>query len=67
VFDAFTDAILHGGKPIIEASEGLKGLTLGNAIMLSSFLGHPVELPFDEATYAGKLQELIRASGGARP
>jgi len=67
VFTAFTNAILHGGQLVVEASEGLKGLTLGNAIMLSSFLGRPVEMPFDEQAYADKLQELIQASEGARP
>jgi hypothetical protein len=35
---------------------------LGNAIMLSWFLGHPVELPFDDNLYAERIAELARTS-----
>jgi hypothetical protein len=31
-------------------------------MMLSSFEGHPVELPIDEEAYEAKLQELIATS-----
>jgi hypothetical protein len=30
--------------------------------MLSSFLGHPIDLPFDEDDYEGRLQELAKTS-----
>ena len=30
--------------------------------MLSSFLGQPIEMPFDDETYAAKLQTLIKDS-----
>ena len=30
--------------------------------MLSSFQGHPVEIPIDEEAYEAKLQDLIRSS-----
>jgi predicted dehydrogenase len=58
----FANAILHSEELIAPAVEGIHSLTLGNAIMLSSFLGHPVEIPFDDETYAAKLQELIANS-----
>jgi len=58
----FANAILHGEDLIAPAPEGIHSLTLGNAIMLSSFLGRTVELPFDEDGYAAKLQELIDTS-----
>jgi len=58
----FANAILKGEKLIAPAEEGLYSLTLGNAIMLSSFLGHPVDLPLDAEAYAAKLQELIENS-----
>jgi hypothetical protein len=47
--------------------EGIHGLTLGNAMMLSSFRKQPVEMPFDEADYAARLQELIRTSRYQKP
>jgi hypothetical protein len=62
VIEAFANAILHGGALIARAEEGLNSLALGNAIMLSQFLGKPVDLPFDADLYEAKLFELIRAS-----
>ena len=59
---AFANAILKGDKLIAPAVEGIYSLTLGNAIMLSSFQGHPVEIPIDEEAYEAKLQDLIRTS-----
>ncbi len=58
----FANAILHGEALIAPAAEGIHSLTLGNAIMLSSFLGHPIEMPFDDEAYAAKLEELIKSS-----
>ena len=59
ITENFANAILRGEALIAPAVEGIHSLTLGNAIMLSSFLGHPVEMPFDEDAYAAKLQDLI--------
>jgi len=58
----FANAILSGEKLIAPAPEGIRGLSLGNAIMLSSFLKQTVELPFDDDLYADKLAELARTS-----
>jgi predicted dehydrogenase len=58
----FADRILTGAPLIAEAAEGLNSLMLGNAIMQSSFLGKPVDLPFDEDQYEARLQELIKTS-----
>jgi predicted dehydrogenase len=62
MIENFANAILHGDALIAPAEEGIYSLTLGNAIMLSSFLRVPVEMPFDDDTYASKLQELIESS-----
>jgi predicted dehydrogenase len=62
ITENFGDAILHGETLIAPAVEGIHSLTLGNAIMLSSFLGHPIEMPFDDKAYAAKLQDLIKNS-----
>jgi predicted dehydrogenase len=58
----FANAILHGEALIAPAVEGIKSLTLGNAIMLSSFLGQTIQIPFDDEIYDAKLQELISNS-----
>jgi predicted dehydrogenase len=62
VIETFANAILRGDPLVAYAPEGLNSLMLGNAMMLSSFQGHPVELPFDEDVYEAKLKELIANS-----
>jgi predicted dehydrogenase len=62
ILENFANAILHGEKLIAAGPEGIRGLSLGNAIMLSSFLKQPVELPFDDDLYADKIAELARTS-----
>ncbi len=58
----FADAIQHGAPLIAPAVEGIRSLALGNAIMLSSFLGKPVDMPFDDDLYADHIAELARNS-----
>jgi hypothetical protein len=58
----FASAILSGDALIAAGVDGIRGLTLGNAIMLSSFLKQTVEVPFDDALYAGKIAELASTS-----
>ena len=55
VFKAFADRILNGGPLIAEGREGINGLTLSNAMYLSSWLDKTVDIPFDEDLF---LQEL---------
>ena len=62
IIENFANAILNGEELIAPAVEGINSLTLGNAIMMSSFLGHPIELPMDGEAYATRLQELITKS-----
>ncbi len=62
LIENFANAILRGEKLIAPGVEGIRGLTLGNAIMLSSFLKRPVDVPFDDALYAGYLADLAKNS-----
>jgi predicted dehydrogenase len=62
VIENFVNAILQGEALIAPGAEGIRSLTLGNAIMHSSFLGCPVELPIDADAYEAALQERIRSS-----
>lgn len=62
MLENFANAILNGEKLIAPGVEGIRGLSLGNAIMLSSFLKQTVELPIDDDLYAEKIAELARNS-----
>ncbi|MBO7741682.1 MAG: Gfo/Idh/MocA family oxidoreductase [Victivallales bacterium] len=55
-------AIRDGVKLLSPVEEGIRGLELGNAMMLSGWRGESVTLPIDSAEYAARLQELIRNS-----
>ncbi len=57
VLKAFAGRILDGSPLVAEGTEGINGLTLSNAMYLSSWLGKPVDIPFDEELF---LQELNR-------
>lgn len=58
----FTNAILHREPLIAPGEEGIRGLTLSNAMHLSSWTDDWVELPIDEETYLEKLNERIEQS-----
>lgn len=55
----FAAAIRTGAPLVAPGAEGIKGLTLSNAMHLSSWLGRPVELPFDEDLFYSELQKRI--------
>lgn len=62
IIQNFTNAILHGEKLIAPGEEGIKGLTISNAIHLSSWIEDWATLPIDEDLYYEKLQEKIATS-----
>ena len=62
VLNAFAAHILHGTPLVANGVEGIRGLTISNAMHLSSFLGHPVELPFDEELYYNELMKRVATS-----
>ncbi|HOB64972.1 MAG: Gfo/Idh/MocA family oxidoreductase [Clostridiales bacterium] len=55
----FTDAILYGKPLIAPGEEGINGLTISNAIHLSSWTGQPVTLPIDEKLFEEELAKRI--------
>ncbi len=57
VLRAFAGKIRKGTPLIAEGKEGINGLTLSNAMHLSSWLQAPVEIPFDEELFVIKLNE----------
>lgn len=62
IMQNFVDAILHGSPLIAPGEEGIHGLTLSNAMYLSTWTDHWVELPMDEELFNEHLQERIRNS-----
>ena len=63
VLKAFAARILHGGRLVAEGAEGIRGLTLSNAMYLSSWLNETVEIPFDEELF---LRELNRRRASSK-
>ncbi|SET86196.1 Predicted dehydrogenase [Lacrimispora sphenoides] len=63
VLKAFAGRILHGTPLIAEGVEGINGLTLSNAMHLSSWLKKEVEIPFDEDLF---LEELNKCRSESR-
>ena len=62
VLENFANAVLRGEPLVAPGVEGIRSLTLANAIMYSSFLRRPIDLPLDADAYAAHLEELIRTS-----
>lgn len=55
-------AILGQAQLIAPMEEGIRGLELGNAMLLSGLTGADVRLPLDSAEFARHLQKLIDSS-----
>lgn len=62
VLNAWGGAILRGTPMVADGREGVNGLTLSNAMHLSSFLGKSVELPLDEELYYQELMKRVKTS-----
>lgn len=62
VLKAFAGRILHGTPLVAEGLEGINGLTLSNAMHLSSWLKQEVEIPFDEDLFLEELNKRRRES-----
>ena len=62
VLENFVDAILYGTPLLSPGNEGINGLTVSNAIHLSSWTNDWVDVPFDEDKFYNMLQEKINNS-----
>ena len=62
VLNAFASAILHGTELVARGEEGINGLTISNAMHLSSWTGKEVTLPLDEEKFLELLNERIATS-----
>lgn len=62
VLNAWGGAILRGTPLIAGGEEGINGLTLSNAMHMSSFTNSAVELPLDEELYYEELMKRVATS-----
>lgn len=63
VLENFACHILDGTPLIAPGSDGIYGVALANAILLSSWLGKEVEVPVDEDYYLAELNKRIAEEG----
>lgn len=59
VMENFAANILEGTPLIAPGSDGIHGVTLANAIHLSSWLGKEIDIPFDEELFLSELHKRI--------
>ena len=63
VMNAFASAILHGTPLVADGVEGIRGLTLSNAMHLSAFTGKTIDLEnFDHELYYEELMKRVASS-----
>jgi len=62
IMQNFVDAILGKASLIAPAREGINSVELGNAMLYSSLINKPVDIPMDGKTFARKLKNLIKGS-----
>jgi predicted dehydrogenase len=66
ITENFVASILRGDQLVADGREGVKGLEIGNAMLLSGVKRKPVELPLDAAEYDNFIKELIATYGGKK-
>jgi predicted dehydrogenase len=62
----FVNAVTKGEKLIAPGSEGIKGLEIGNAMMMAGLTRRAVELPIDEEAFERFLEEMKAKYGGKK-
>ena len=62
ILNNFAAAVLRGAPLLAPGGEGINGLTLSNAMHLSSWLGKEIALPLDEALYEAELMRRVAGS-----
>ena len=62
VLNAWAGAILRGEPLVANGKEGINGVKLSNAMLLSSWLGQKVTLPLDNELYYEELMKRVATS-----
>lgn len=67
ILKSFSEVLLGGGSLIAPGEEGIKGLTVSNAIHLSGWTGETVDIKkFDHERFYNLLQDKIAGSAGKK-
>lgn len=66
IIQNFTDSVLNGTPLVAPGEEGIHGLTISNAIHLSTWIDGWVDLPLDEALHEAELNKRIAASSSQK-
>ena len=62
ILQNYTNAILNGEELLAPGCEGIRGLSISNAMHMSALLGKAVELPVDEDAYYEELMKRVATS-----
>lgn len=66
VTKAFIRSVLTGSPLVAEGTEGVRGLELGNAMLMAGLTHKPVDLPMDGAAFDQFIVELDKTYGGKK-
>ena len=62
----FVNSILDGTPLLAPGEEGVRGLEIGNAMLMSAMTGVRVDLPIDGDAYDALIEQLAREHGGKK-
>ena len=66
VMEDLQNNIIEGTPLLAPGADGINGVNLANATLLSSWLGKEVELPVDEDVYLAELNKKIAEEGNSQ-
>ncbi|NUN92480.1 MAG: Gfo/Idh/MocA family oxidoreductase [Verrucomicrobiae bacterium] len=66
ILQNFADAIREGKPLVAPASEGIRSVELGNAMLLSTWLNRTIETPMDGKLFEREIQKRIREERAAK-
>jgi predicted dehydrogenase len=66
VTEHFVAAVLDGAEPIAHATEGIRGLELGNAMLMSGLRGQPIDIPTPREEFEQMIRGLAEQSTGKK-
>lgn len=59
----YADHLLNGTPLLAPGTDGINGVRLADAALLSAWLGREIQMPFDDSLYLAELNKHIRAEG----
>lgn len=66
ITENFAQAVLNNEPLIAPGIEGVRGLELGNAMLMAGLTGKPVDFPVDGEAYEAMLKQLAKKYGGKK-